>query len=110
MDINELERYLDALNFRPFNVTEVDINEFQRMLTDDVETYCSAIVKIDKWDRSSHGFTIATILHVKSMNDESSRFHLSKKYQKYFKRSSDQDDYMYKRISELGDLKDEKRD
>ena len=105
MTTNELEQYLDTLDCRPLDVTEMDINEFQRIITNDVETYCLAIARIDRWDRRSHGFTIATILHIKSMNDESSRFPLSKKYQTYFERSSNEDDYMHKRIGELGDLK-----
>jgi hypothetical protein len=110
MITSEVEQYLDAFNGRPTDVTDMDTNEFQRIVTADIETFCSAIVKIDEWERDSKSFRIATRLHINSLRDTSSRFPLSEKYQSYFKRGSDENDFVHKRIIELGNIRDEKRD
>jgi hypothetical protein len=104
----KLKEYLDSLKGKSISISEEEVIKFQQMITETPDIYCYAVDYIDRWERKSNEFSVATAYHTAIMSGKFKDLPLSEKYGSYYKRICDEADFMSQRLKELLDLREKK--
>lgn len=101
----DLKDYMDTIKNKTTNISMDELKEYLEYMTRDIETMVFGISYFDKWDRRSHEFSIATILHVAALKRcDDDDYPLAKTYREFYQRTCDPDDYANKMIDKLIEL------
>jgi hypothetical protein len=98
----KLTLYLDSIKDKdPGNISDQEIIKFIETATESIETFCYMVDYVDRWERASNEFKVATIMHLGGHHKNEIGDLLGVKYMDYYRRATDPKDVASKIINDL---------
>ena len=105
----DLMLYLDSIKDKnPGEITDQEIIKFIETVTDNMETFCSMIDYIDRWNRASNEFKVATTMHIAAFHKNETGDLLCKQYMDYYWMAADPKSDAGKLIAKLVETAEER--
>jgi hypothetical protein len=103
---NDLKDYMDTLKDKTTKISMDELKEYLEYMTRSIETMVLGIDYMDKWDRRSQEFGVATMFHVAALKRcDDNDYPLAKMYKEFYKRTCDPNDEANKMIDKLINLR-----
>jgi len=98
----KLTLYLDSIKDKdPGNISDQEIIKFIETATESIETFCYMVDYVDRWERASNEFKVATVMHIGGHHKNETGDLLGVKYMDYYRRATDPKDVANKMINDL---------